>query len=337
MEDVPSYRSQPGLIPMVDFEMANPYTPPPSRLQTLRLEDNSGIHASNFHVACQEKGLTPHFTFREPAQGAFIITLSIDGQKLDELGPYASKKDAKEAICKLCVARLGAFDNRKKRKSVSPETDAFAMVPATLNEENWTSTLLEYCQGNKLPQATYTESCTHPSRGPHFCTVRFPGSPITPFGSTTLGFKNKKDAKKAASMDAVLWLRGQGKLEEIGNDQSMTLDGTADPANPLPTFHDAMDVNSCGIAPQGSIGKQVQDLCLALGFSQPEFEIEPLAGAFCNLHARFLPRDVAREPRLAGPIAPVTNVFGKRVAKEECWRELLKILEAIRRSRMHAG
>jgi hypothetical protein len=185
-----------------------------------------------------------------------------------------------------------------------------------------------------MPYPTYSESYTHVSRGPHFCTVRFHGSPLTDFGSTSLGYKTKKEAKQAASMAAVLWLRDQGGLAGLANMKGSELNDRTDALGLRQAFDSAMDLDSGGRAPQGSIGKQVQDMCFSLGFSSPEFKVVPLVGSFYNMHARFLPRDIAIEPRLSGSVASVSKIYGKKAAKKECWRKLLKVLEGVRRSRL---
>jgi hypothetical protein len=75
-------------------------------------------------------------------------------------------------------------------------------------------------------------------------------------------------------------------------------------------------------------------LCLSLGFGNPEFEVVPLPGSFYTMQARFLDKDVMSEPRLAGSVGSVHNVYAKKAAKDACWREVLKVLEDIRRSRL---
>lgn len=82
-----------------------------------------------------------------------------------------------------------------------------------------------------------------------------------------------------------------------------------------------------------TVGKQAQDLCFQLGLTSPAFEFAPLHGASVNAWVVFIDKDVRAEPRLAGRVAPVFNVYGKKAAKEQCWSELLKVLKEIRASR----
>jgi hypothetical protein len=94
-----------------------------------------------FNTACQVKGLTPDFVFQEPKQGAFVVTLRVDNQTLHQAGPYATKKDAKEAVCKMSIGKLEAFEDRSKSLSVALSMEGLAAVSSILIEENWTGTL----------------------------------------------------------------------------------------------------------------------------------------------------------------------------------------------------
>lgn len=142
-------------------------------------------------------------------------------------------------------------------------------------------------------------------------------------------------------MEAVLWLRHQGQLAGGPSSKRRKSSTTGGGENAPPagqdtgltqSFSDAMDING-GPEYAGSIGKQVQDLCLRLGFTNPTFELVPLSDSFYNVHAIFAPQDARYEPRLVGPVAPMYNVHGKKTAKNECWAGLWKVLEEIRISR----
>lgn len=174
-------------------------------------------------------------------------------------------------------------------------------------------TLPEHCQKSKIEYPVYTESSIHPSRGPFSCAVQVVDGPPSGFGSTAGHFKNKSDAKKNAAMEAVLWFRHQDQLAVE------------------PSAKETSSETETGL----SRGKQAQDLCLRLGFTSPAFELVPQPGgaSFYNVHAIFQPQDVRFEPKLAGSVAPVWNVFGKKAAKDECWRRLLTVLEEISQSR----
>lgn len=202
--------------------------------------------------------------------------------------------------------------------------------------------MTEHCQHSKIPNPVYNETDSHPSHGPFSCAVHFAGSPPSGFGATAGPFKKKADAKKNAAMESVLWLRHQGQLAGIGSIKRRKSAASAG-VQTVPSAHstglsqtlnDAMDISDDGPAQSGSIGKQTQDLCLRLGFTQPTFELIPLSDSFYNVHAVFAPQDVRYEPRLEGAVAPIYNVHGKKTAKNECWAELWKVLEEIRLSRM---
>lgn len=129
-------------------------------------------------------------------------------------------------------------------------------------------------------------------------------------------------------MEAVLWLRSQGQLAGAGSKRRKSLASTH-----IPASESAELIPEGATAQTGSIGKQVQDLCLRLGFTNPAFELVPLSGSFYNVHATFTDKDVRYEPKLAGAVAPIHNVFSKKAAKDECWNALLTVLQDIQRSR----
>ena len=122
---------------MVDFEKANPYTPPPRKVIPRKASTQHGEYASLFHMTCQDRGLKPDFQYREVAKGCFDVTLTIDGRKVDTIGQYDSKKGAKEEICKLAMSKIDSFGNRKKRNASIFESDNLATLPADLHEERW--------------------------------------------------------------------------------------------------------------------------------------------------------------------------------------------------------
>lgn len=104
-----------------------------------------------------------------------------------------------------------------------------------------------------------------------------------------------------------------------------------------------MDVNAPDTA---SAPARLHELALSLGFSQPIYESHPsvpppgqplmpheVNGAFVDMCVRFCERDIKLEPRLAGPIARVQHVHGKKKAKDLCCREAIRVLEQIQRER----
>ena len=192
----------------------------------------------------------------------------------------------------------------------------------------------------QLPPPKYEPSGLHPSMGPWFCTVRFHGSPLTPFGYSMGPFARKDEAKKIAAMEAVQWLRKKGKLSASANkrrrsDTSPTTlaDGDTGLTQTVQRLEVKAETTPPRVLATKSLAQQVHDAALRLGFTQPAFPIEQLDGAFVHMWATFNPNDANKEPRLAGEVCRVGPVYGKKTAKEECCRELLRLLDQIEQSK----
>lgn len=143
------------LMSIEAWETANPYSPPvantsaapkpnvDSSITPARLERNKGKDTQIFNTECQRRGLTHEFRFDEVAKGCFDCTLFVEGQQFDRVGPYASKKDAKEAMCRLALGKMSELGfknlnpsgNSKKRKSSDLQSKPSA--PDGLEDENW--------------------------------------------------------------------------------------------------------------------------------------------------------------------------------------------------------
>lgn len=142
------------LMSIEAWEKENPYSPaqaksppPPGRkVMPARLDRNQGKDTQIFNTECQRRGLTHEFRFDEVAKGCFDVTLFVDGQKIDRVGPYANHRDAKEAMCRLALGKMhtiGIKDQEgsgKKRKS-SDLQGTTPSVPDGLEDENWINIL----------------------------------------------------------------------------------------------------------------------------------------------------------------------------------------------------
>lgn len=185
------------------------------------------------------------------------------------------------------------------------------------------------------------------------CTVHIEGGELTTFGSPEQLFPSKADARKSAAREAVMWLRSQGRAEvaapvdpctaaqrqKLGVVAAQTGGGTS-----LPGLFQPSGVADVMSTSHESLPNQVHAVIASLGFQQPSFDATPcppppsigrnenLAG-FVNMAAHFRDADVQREPRLAGAQGAVRQVYGRKKAKELCCRELLRVLEEVRRGR----
>jgi hypothetical protein len=182
---------------------------------------------------------------------------------------------------------------------------------------------------------------------------------LTPLESEE--YPTKAEAKKAVARQAVLWLRRKGEpVRDVFMGQVSTMPSMkgfthatdVSPFSPNPNPNHTgltqvlkeIDINTLD---KGNLPQQVARLALELGFTQPSFETHPcvpktvrhdqtLTG-FIDISARFSEKDVKAEPRLAGALGTVKEVYGKKKAKEECCREVLRVLDAIARDRLRGG
>jgi hypothetical protein len=135
--DLGSYADKPmQLMSMDEFEKEHPFTPPLPRrtVNPLRTTSKYGQHVEKFHWACDARGILRDFVFHPVAQGCFDVELWLGGKYVDRIGQYASKRDAKEEICKKHLATVEVMPNLKKRKV--DDVDCLS-APARLDEEPW--------------------------------------------------------------------------------------------------------------------------------------------------------------------------------------------------------
>ncbi|KAF2170062.1 hypothetical protein M409DRAFT_51829 [Zasmidium cellare ATCC 36951] len=340
-----SSNSKLDLMPIETWEKENPYTPPPAKpmsppqptrnIVPVRLDRNHGKDTQIFNTECQRRGLSHEFRFEEVAKGCFDVTLFVEGQQFDKAGPYASQRDAKEAMCRLALGKLsemgfknvGETGGRKKRKSSDLES-ATASIPVGIEDENWLHIINSYAQQHKMDYPDYIVEESEPQS--FKCALSFIDSPTPSFGSSYGPFKRKDTAKKAAAMEAVKWLRAQGKLSELPTKRRKSSAQQQPPDPDAMTDGDAPEKQPAG----ESAAQQVFDLARKLGFSQPKFDTVRGDGHFVDESATFAEKDIRYEPRLAGVHGQVQRLFGKKAAHEECCRLVLQFLKEIQRSRM---
>ncbi|CAK3753780.1 Hypothetical predicted protein [Lecanosticta acicola] len=337
-----------NLMSMADWETAHPYTPPPTKpprptALPLRLENNNGTAIGKVHSLCQQKGLSLEIKTQQVAQGCFTAALWINGSEIKKgERQYASKQDAKEAICQSHVAYVIDLPNNKKRKSASLD-DLCSSEPEGVDDEEWMGILCNYMQTtHKVKRPDVKTTSMSANIGPWMCELRIPEGPLTPFGDGSGPFRSKKIAERVAAKAAVEWLRTNGKLPEMGrfhnpnkkkqkpaSDTTQSL--TEDYTGLSQTLPKAMDVHA---TPDETAGRQVHRLAVELRFTQPALKFEPREGPFVDAWAEFLPQDTSYEPRLGGQVCRINHVFGKKAAKEEVWRAVLAVLEQIKKDRM---
>lgn len=129
------------LMSIEEFQKENPFTPPPPRrtMNPLRTNSKNGQFAAEFQWACDARGIPRDFVYHTVAQGCFDVELRLNGDYVDRIGQYASKKDAKEEICKKHLATVELITNSKKRKVT--EVDCLSTAPAGFDDELWVNLL----------------------------------------------------------------------------------------------------------------------------------------------------------------------------------------------------
>jgi len=104
-EKVRSTSQYGNAIPLADWALENPYEP--KQQAPVKHESKpTGDYSTKFHLLCDSKGLRPIFTYNEVAKGYFTVKVQIDAHAIEDQGPYPSKRQAKESICKRAVADL---------------------------------------------------------------------------------------------------------------------------------------------------------------------------------------------------------------------------------------
>ncbi|KAK5130193.1 hypothetical protein LTR08_002402 [Meristemomyces frigidus] len=344
----PSYRVsavKDRLQSIDDFDKENPFTPKPKLIQIkpTKIILECAIRVNNLWIS---HGIIPEFTYNWFAQQCTSVKLQFLDEVLEVNGPFASKKHAKEEVCKLALPRMQALDKqlgRKRKVCEAPETSSSGVSAAVLKSENFVSLLQDYSQSRHLSLPEYSEAHTATTPFRFQCSVRIADGPLTPFGSQTELYPNKNEAKRAAAREAVKWLRSQGRVAapfkrpRTGNSPPVLLDlghtGLTQAVNDI-------DVDA---ADELTLSQQVHESVALLGFSLPTFDSRPTmpppgapiqSGHFVNMAVTFNIKDVALEPRLAGAVVQVEHVYGKKKARELCCRELLRVLEGIKTSRL---
>jgi hypothetical protein len=185
----------------------------------------------------------------------------------------------------------------------------------------------------RLGVPVYHDQAEHFSMGPFSCTVSIPGLSHAAFGAGQGLFRQKGHAKKAAAMDAVRWIRANKvqvtrptSNKQASQDQQNLLQQQQQPSPSVP-----------GAAPQvaddGTLPHRANTLATSMGITPPAYEIVPLSDGFCQCSAKFSSKDVRYHPELLGEVAKVERVYGKKTAKAESAREVIRVLEDILKRR----
>ncbi|KAF2720687.1 hypothetical protein K431DRAFT_225919 [Polychaeton citri CBS 116435] len=291
-------------------------------------------NAASFNQLCQQYKLQPHFEFNETTPQFFSAKVQFGEHVFESDEPLPSKKLAKEAICKRGLDLLQSLPESKKRELSSAAQQPLPTSAELHSEENYVGHVNEWCQKKALPTPHFQEyeaNCREAQvnglcqAGRMYAVALTVPSVPHIFGGEKALFPSKQVARRHAAKEAVIFLRGNGLLEASPNQES---------SKPFSSPQET-----------ASAAAQVVDLALSLGFSQPQYNFTPSSpppkaivnnpSAFVTATATFLSQDVSRCPRLQGNLCEVSNVFGKKRAKEDCARKVLALLQDIRETRLN--
>ncbi|QDS71004.1 hypothetical protein FKW77_007816 [Venturia effusa] len=271
----------------------------------------------------------------EPLQ--YRIHLHLDGELIQNPGPFATKQDAKRAVT---IQGITFLEEKYKE-----------------NGENWVELLNIFSQSNMKQMPTYEdfqETTTKQNLWASEVTIPLHASP---FGRRDVPFGSKKQARQNAAREAVLWLRKNDYIPEDGppkkkqkttqQQQQNALSNTNITSSPLDSTHQQKEISYAQQVngnppipppshppiktaqhtyhphtPHPNKKKKPTDICLRQNIHVPTYELTPSAtGPFYAGHALF-----TRSPVIANgrPIGHVENIFGKKNAKEAVARNVVR-------------
>ena len=264
-------------------------------VQSVQLgEPASSFHTAELHQLGQPLGIVPEYHLEGDNQqgwgGKLVLgerTITKDGIK------WQTKKAAKDGLAELGLEVMKEMTN----------------VHDMLKTRNWVGLLHEFYAkslNSHVSGPVYTEYAI----GSCFaCTCTIPPHSES-FGSVSSSFPNKKAARANAAMEAMQFLMQQGLADSEGKDVRTAKESKA---------------KLEAISNVSSYTQKVNEICPLLGLRPPQYRIAPNADApVVNIlsGAAYFPDN----PLLSGPVGAIRNVFGKKNAKDECAREVYRVL-----------
>ena len=213
-----------GLLTMDEFDAMYPAEASKMKVVPLPAAKTNGLDTSRFYSLCQLHAIGHQFDLREVAKGCFSARVEFGQHVIEDPGPFPSKKQAKEEICKQALPVLEALpapSKGTKRKSSgggSPmdtelETNGDKTMSVVLDDEKWVGLLQNYSQQHKtaLPDYRHFEADTLDlqkqgmalTNKQFACTVQIAQAHLHVFGSEEKLFATKTEAKRHAAKDAV--------------------------------------------------------------------------------------------------------------------------------------
>lgn len=168
-----------------------------------------------------------------------------------------------------------------------------------------------------------------------------------PFGSRTTFFPSKRAARHHAAGCAVQHFQAQGSWPDSATPlggirkKKASVSGPVPVPAPAPTpsspSSNPVDATATATATDSATGaasfaQRVAHLATQLSLSTPEWRFTPSTSSAPGFHtvACFFRNGGPH----AGPLGEVRHVFGKKRAKEECAREVLRYLSGVKETRL---
>ena len=325
-------------------------------LQPVELNQLSSNHVSALYTQCQQKGISLTFEIdngRERQLFSGLLRIGSETINLDQL--CRSKKEAKE---RLAEKGLGLLNKAGIKRDLSAGMDAHGnwigklqgkflhrnlsyrprigqpivslrdlTAPTRCRNDSAKRGLAGIEYNNQEFGAAQSPVYTVYALGRVFaCTCVIASHPAHTFGTKTEGFPSKKQARNNAAAKAVQFLISEGKLNADGSTLARKRVKMCDWVSSVQLHPEGKGLN---ISKESSFAQKVNDICPLLGFSAPQYHLTPVSLNAPNILSGYA--SFFNNPHLPGPIGHVSNIFGKKAAKEEVakgvWEVLIKVAE----------
>ena len=259
-------------------------------------EPTTSFHTAELNQLGQKLAIVPDYDFEGDTQQGWGGRLRLGERTITKEGMrWQTKKAAKDGLAELGLEAM---------KEMTSEQN-------NVKTTNWVGLLHDF----------YTKSSSSDVGGPSYteyaigscfaCTCTIPAR-SEPFGSVFGSFPNKKAARASAAMEAMKFLIEQGLASSEGEDVKIA-------KRSKEKLEALRESNS------SSYAQKINELCPLLGLPQPVYRLAPNPDApQVNIlsGAAYFPDT----PLLSGPIGAIRNIYGKKNAKDECAREVYRVL-----------
>lgn len=142
-----------------DFVRENPFAPKEKTVPP-RAVPVSPEYSIKFNDLCVKHFIVPAFEYYMPHQQCEMVTVQFGDRKVDAIGPFASKKHAKEEVCKLAWPQLLEIDERlqnKRKRPELPQSYSSGIDSELLAAENFIGLLQGECVARNAAEQNVTK------------------------------------------------------------------------------------------------------------------------------------------------------------------------------------